>query len=236
MAIATGRLDEVGRWIDQAARAPAGGPFHDGFSSGAAAADCLRTVHSWLLGDLGACRAAGEAALLGREQASPWDGVTYTWLGASLFWLGHEREGQAALREAAERCRAASFRPAWIACLSLLSLTHYLRADHDAARAFSAEALAMSASAGLNKYSRLTAAAHITRAGLLTGTGRPDEARVELQRVVEVAHQGSGPGGDRPRPGGTQHGRPGHGRPCRRTCSLTTPDRSSRPARIPDLS
>jgi hypothetical protein len=65
VAIATGRLDEVGRWIDQAARAPAGGPFHDGFSSGAAAADCLRTIHNWLLGDLGASRAAGEAAILG---------------------------------------------------------------------------------------------------------------------------------------------------------------------------
>ena len=193
VAIATGRLDEVGRWIDQAARTPAGGPFHDGFSSGIAAADCLRTMHSWLLGDLGACRAAGEAALLSAEEASPWDGVTYTWLGASLFWLGHEKDGQAALREAVDRCRAASFRPALIACLGLLSLTHYLQGDHDAARAFSDEALAMSASAGLNEYSRITAAAHITRAGLLAGTGRAEEARVELQRVIEVAHQGIGP-------------------------------------------
>ena len=64
---------------------------------------------AWLLGDLGACRAAGEAALLGIEQPSPWDGVTYTWLGASPFWLGHEKEGQAALREAVERCRTVRF-------------------------------------------------------------------------------------------------------------------------------
>ena len=77
--------------------------------------------------------------------------------------------------------------------LSLLSLTHHLQGDQDAARAFSDEALAMSARAGLNQYSRLTAAAHITRAGLLTGTGRAEEAREELHRVVEVAHQGSGP-------------------------------------------
>ena len=194
VAIATGRLDEVGRWIDQAARAPAGGPFHDGFSSGAAAADCLRTVHSWLLGDLGACRAAGEAATPRRDGArrpgtvSPTPGSVRPCSGSAI-----EKEGQAALREAVERCRAASFRPPWIACLSMLSLTHHLQGDHDAARAFSEEALAMSARAGLNEYSRLTAAAHITRAGLLTGTGRAEEARVELQRVVEVAHQGSGP-------------------------------------------
>jgi LuxR family transcriptional regulator, maltose regulon positive regulatory protein len=193
VAIATGRLDEVERWIDQAARAPAGGRFYDGFSSGAAAADCLRTVHSWQLGDLGACRAAGDAALLDADEESPWDGVTYTWLGASLFWLGRAKEGQATLREAVERCRAASFRPPWIACLSLLSLTHHLQGDHDTARAFSDEALAMSARAGLNEYSRLTAAAHITRAGLLTRAGQAEGARAELQRVVEVAHQGSGP-------------------------------------------
>ena len=193
VAIVTGRLDDVGRWIDQAARAPAGGPFYDGFRSGAAAADCLRTVHSWLLGDLTACRAAGEAAILGARERSPWDGVTYTWLGASLFWHGHDKEGQAALREAVERCRAASFRPPWIHCLGMLSLTHHLQGDQDAARALAEEALAMSASAGLNEYSRLTAAAHITRAGLLTGIGRAEEAREELQRVLAVAHQGSGP-------------------------------------------
>ena len=167
-----------------------------------------------------------------RRNASPWDGVTYTWLGASLFWLGHEKEGQAALREAVERCRAASFRPPWIHCLSMLSLTHHLQGDQNAARAFSDEALAMSARAGLNEYSRLTAAAHITRAGPLTGTGRAEEARAELQRVVEVAHQGSGPVEIAHAQVALSHGGPGHGRHCRRTArSWTTPDRSSGRAR-----
>ena len=114
-AIGTGRLDDVGRWIDQAARAPAGGPFHDGFRSGVAAADCLRTVHSWLLGDLGACRAAGEAAIVHAEESSPWDGVTYTWLGAAQFWLGNSEEGVSAPREGLERSKAAGFHPPWIA-------------------------------------------------------------------------------------------------------------------------
>jgi len=193
VATVTGRLDEVGRWIDRAAGTPAAGPFYDGFRSGAAAADCLRTVHAWLLGDLGACRAAGEAAILGAQESSPWDGVTYTWLGASLFWLGRREEGLAALEEGLKRCRTASFQPPWIACLSMLSLIHQLQGNHDAARAFSEEALAMSTRAGLNEYSRLTAAAHITRAGLLTEGGRAEEAREELQRVVDVSHRGSGP-------------------------------------------
>ena len=93
VAIATGRLDEVGRWIDQAARTPAGGTFHDGFSSGVAAADCLRTMHSWLLGDLGACRAAGEAALLGARR-----GVTlercHLHLARGLPVLARPRKGR----------------------------------------------------------------------------------------------------------------------------------------------
>ena len=112
MALSTGRLDGVRRWIDQAARAPAGGPFHDGFSSGVAAADCLRTVHAWLLGDLGACRTAGETAIRRAPEPSPWDGVTYAWLGASQFWLGHPEEGVAALQEGLRRSQAArSIRP-----------------------------------------------------------------------------------------------------------------------------
>jgi LuxR family maltose regulon positive regulatory protein len=191
--IVTGRLDDVGPWIEQAIRAPAGGPFYDGFRSGAAAADCLRTAHLWLLGDLGASRDAGEVAILRMVEPSPWNGVTYTWLGASQFWLGHAEEGLAALQEGLKRCHAANFRPPWITCLSLLGLVHHLQGDHDAARAFSEEALAMSSRAGLEEYSRLTASAHITRAGLLIDNGQAGEARKELQRVVEAAHRGSGP-------------------------------------------
>jgi LuxR family maltose regulon positive regulatory protein len=192
-AISTGRLDQVGRWIDLAARAPARGPFHDGFRSGAAAADCLRAVHCWLLGDLGACRAAGQAALRNAGEPSPWDAVTYTWLGASQFWLGQPAEGLATLEEGLGHCQKARFHPPWIACLGVLSLLHHLQGDQDMARARSDEALALSATLGLDEYSRITATAHITRAGLLTGQGRADLARTELTRVVETAHRGSGP-------------------------------------------
>jgi LuxR family maltose regulon positive regulatory protein len=189
----SGRHEEVGRWIARAARAPARGPFHDGFGSGAAAADCLRTVHSWLLGDLGACRAAGEAALRHTGEPSPWDGVTGTWLGAAQFWLGHPEEGLATMREALQRCQAASFHPPWIACLGMLGLMHHLQGDQEAAREFSEQALSLSDRLGLDEHSRITAAAHITRAGLLTRNGRAAQARTELERVVETAHRGSGP-------------------------------------------
>jgi LuxR family transcriptional regulator, maltose regulon positive regulatory protein len=192
-AIATGRLDEVEHWISQAARAPAGGPFHDGFRSGAAAADCFRAVHSWLLGDLEACRTAGEAALRGADESSPWGAVTCTWLGASQFWLGHREQGLATLHEGLRRSEATQFHPPWITCLGLLGLVHHLSGDHDAARARSEEALTLSARLGLDEYSRITAAAHIARAGRLTREGRWQQARTELTRVIEGAHRGSGP-------------------------------------------
>jgi LuxR family maltose regulon positive regulatory protein len=193
MALSTGRLDGVRRWIDQAARAPAGGPFHDGFHSGVAAADCLRTVHAWLLGDLVACRDAGETAIRRATEPSRWDGVTYAWLGASQFWLGQPQKGIAALQEGLKRSQAARFYPPWIACLSNLGLIHHLQGDQDAARDFSDEALALSARSGMDEYSRLTTAAHITRAGLLTAVERQEEARKELESVVEMADRGSGP-------------------------------------------
>jgi LuxR family maltose regulon positive regulatory protein len=53
--------------------------------------------------------------------------------------------------------------------------------------------LALSARSGLDDYSRLTAAAHITRAGLLTEDERSEEASAELERVVEMADRGVGP-------------------------------------------
>ena len=193
MGLSTGQLEGVQRWIDQAARVPARGPFHDGFRSGVAAADCLRTVHTWLLGDLGACRTAGEAAIGRASEPSPWDGVTYTWLGASTFWLGYPEEGVAVLQEGLKRSQAADFYPPWVACLSSLSLIHHIQGDQNAARAFLEEALALSARSGLDEYSRLTAAAHITRAGLLTQDGRHEEARKELDRVFQMAGRGAGP-------------------------------------------
>ena len=51
----------------------------------------------------------------------------------------------------------------------------------------------MSARSGMDGYSRLTTAAHLTRAGLLAGDERRAEARRELEGVVEMADRGSGP-------------------------------------------
>ena len=105
-AIGLGQLDEVGLWIELAARAPAAGPFHDGFPSALAAANCLRSVNNWLTGDLTACRESALEAVDG--EASLWDPFTYTWLAAATYWLGDSEAGLERLEVALERCRSAT--------------------------------------------------------------------------------------------------------------------------------
>ena len=204
-AIGMGHLDEVGPWIEQAARAPAAGPFHDGFSSGVAAANCLRSVNHWLTGDLGACRASALTATDAASGASPWDPVTYTWLGAATYWLGDSDGGLERLGVALERCRSATVPPVAgqpsaaraggatvVACLGLLALVHLAQGAADLARQRSEAALELSSSAGLGEY-WVNTAAHTARAGLLSRSGRAHEARVALDRALEVGRRGSGP-------------------------------------------
>ena len=150
---------------------------------------------AWLLGDLGACRAAGEAAIDRATEPSPWDGVTYTWLGASQFWLGHPEEGVAALREAIEALprRPASTRPGSPASASSASSTTCKTTTTPRAAARRGGIGVV----GEVRTGRILQA-HRGRPhhpGRLAhrNDGHGDEARKELQHVVEVTHRGSGP-------------------------------------------
>ncbi len=203
-AIGMGHLDEVGPWIDRAERAPAAGPFHDGFSSGVAAAPCLRSVNYWLTGDLGACRESALTAISAGE-TSPWDPFTHTWLGAATYWLGDSDGGLERLEFALDRCRSATVPPVagqpgavraggatLVACLGMLALVHLAQGEADRARERSEAALEHSLGAGLGEY-WVNTAAHTARAGLLSRSGRAHEARVALDRALEVGRRGSGP-------------------------------------------
>jgi LuxR family maltose regulon positive regulatory protein len=191
-AISTGRLDEVGPWIDLAEEAPAAGPFHDGFASGAAAAGCLRAVQSWLTGDLVACRESALGASEAGGEPSPWDAVTYSWLGASTYWLGDSEAGIGLLEAGLERSRLANFPPPWVASLGMLGLIHLSRGELDQAQARTDAALKLSRQTGLLEY-WINVAAHTAQAGLLVQAERLGEARSELDRALELARRGSGP-------------------------------------------
>ncbi len=208
-AIGSGQLDEVEPWIELAAEAPAAGQFHDGFPSGVAAAGCLRSVNSWLTGDLGACRESAVEAIDLPGEASLWDPFTYTWLGAATYWLGDSREGLERLEDALDRCRSATLPSVdgeaavrganhrtggatAVACLGLLALAHLTEGDVDRADDRAEAALELSRASGLEEY-WVNTAAHTARAGILTRAGHTDEARAALDRALEVAGRGSGP-------------------------------------------
>ncbi len=202
--IGLGQLDEVVSWIELAARAPAAGPFHDGFPSGLAAANCLRCVHNWLTGDLAACRESALEAINGGGEASLWDPFTLTWLGAATYWSGDSEEGLERLEDALVRYRSATLpsvdskphpRPGGataVACLGMLALAHLREGDADQALDRSDAALTLSRGIGFEEY-WVNTAALTARAGLLTAAGRTDDARAALDRALEVAARGSGP-------------------------------------------
>ncbi len=212
-AIGIGRLDEVGPWIELASQRPAAGPFYDGFTSGVAAADCLRSANAWLTGDLTACRASALNAIERGDGPSPWDAFTYTWLGASTFWLGQQCGRH---RPPGDRARALSHRAAprprgrmirrdaqqqpggatAVACLGMLGLIHLLQGDLDQAQEQTDAAMTLSAMAGLQEY-WVNTAAHIARADLLTLDPGPDPRRCRRADVAARAARRHHPG-DRP--------------------------------------
>jgi LuxR family maltose regulon positive regulatory protein len=191
-SISTGELDEVDRWIELAERAPAPGPSYDGFGSGAAAAGCLRSIHRWLIGDVGACREAAANALALGGEPSPWDAVTLTWLGSATYWLGDRDEGIALLEDGLARARAAAIGPPAVACLGILALIHFDRGELDAARARATAAVALAEESG-RREDWLSAHAHSVLGSLLLGEARADEASAALERGLELARRGSGP-------------------------------------------
>jgi hypothetical protein len=188
VAIGLGQLDEVGGCIEAAARVPAGGPFHDGFTSGVAAASSLNCMHRWLVGDLGGSRAAAVEA---QDLSGGWDSVALLLLGASRYWLEESDEGVAQLQAAADRTRDGALHPPAVFALGMLASVQLLRGELDAAGRHAEDALALSETAGLLENWN-TALAHTARGGLRLRAGA-DGALPELERGLELARRGSGP-------------------------------------------
>jgi len=187
VAISLWQLDEAPGWIEAAARAPAGGPFHDGYTSGAHAASSLGCMHRWLVGDLGGSRAAAREAL---ELAGGADSSALMHLGAATYWLEESDEGLALLEAAVDRHRAGAHHPPGVWALGILALARLLRGELDAAGRHAEDALAWSEKAGIPHY-WVNASAHNVRGELMLREDA-DGAREELERGLKLARRGSG--------------------------------------------
>ena len=177
-AIGTGRVDEVGAWIDLAEEAPAAGPFHDGFASGAAAAGCLRAAHNWLTGDLAACRESALGASEAGGEPSPWDAVTYT--GGRVDVLARGQRGRHRAAGSSTRAQPPGRSRPRRTLLPGGAMRGPDPPRHAARTRPGAGARRRRPGAvrpvGLLEY-WINVAAHTARAGLLTHAGRLDEAR-----------------------------------------------------------
>src|SRR5215218_3981787 len=89
IAVNTGRLDEVGDWIDAAERAGADEPV---LESGVGS---LQEIHRYMAGDVERAVQAGRRSVQHGE--TPWRPVGCPVLGIALFWSGEYGEAAAEL-------------------------------------------------------------------------------------------------------------------------------------------
>jgi LuxR family maltose regulon positive regulatory protein len=99
IAVNTGRLDQVGRWIEAAERA---GADETTLRSGVAS---LHEIHEYMSGDVERAVQAGRRSV--EEGDTPWRPVGCPVLGLALFWSGLAAEAGAELESSVETARAA---------------------------------------------------------------------------------------------------------------------------------
>jgi LuxR family maltose regulon positive regulatory protein len=104
LGINTGRLDELGRWIDAAEAAAASHRVHDGASMVETGTASLRAIHRYMSGDVEDAIVAGRRALEleRRGQTSPWHPVGCPVFGIALFWSGRSTEAMSELEKAVQ--------------------------------------------------------------------------------------------------------------------------------------
>src|SRR5262249_31969809 len=101
IAVNTGNLHEVARWIDAADRARELDPSPSIESGGAR----LREIHRYMDGDVEKAVEAGRRSV--ERGQTPWRPVGCPVLGIALFWSGHPDEATVELEESVDTARSA---------------------------------------------------------------------------------------------------------------------------------
>jgi LuxR family maltose regulon positive regulatory protein len=105
IAVNTGRLDEVGRWIEAAESALGGAGDGNGSAMLESGVASLNEIHRYMAGDV---RRAVEAGRRSVEQGeTPWRPIGCPVLGIALFWSGRSSEAAEELTKAVELARSA---------------------------------------------------------------------------------------------------------------------------------
>ncbi len=183
IAVNTGQLEEVARWID-AAELAAGGEVPPEVESGVAA---LQEIHRYMDGDVDAAVAAGRRSV--ERGQTPWRPMGCPVLGIALFWTGRPDEAARELEQSVETAESAGNHLSVIHATSALAAIRLEDGDVEAAGLLARRALERADEANLDEH-WATAMSHVVRGRALESEGRLAEARAAVDLSVELARRG----------------------------------------------
>jgi LuxR family maltose regulon positive regulatory protein len=191
LAVNSGRLDEVDRWIEAAGSTSAGQSEAEELPPLASGVASLRAIHRYMSGNVGAAVAAGRRALeLERgSAASPWRPVGCPVLGLSLHWRGQREDASQTLTEALRIAKANGNHLAAMHASGGLAAIEYERGDAASASARATEAIALAEEHDLSEHWASSLSLAVS-GQLLARNDNPEAADQVLVRATELARRG----------------------------------------------
>jgi LuxR family maltose regulon positive regulatory protein len=183
IGVNTGRLDEVGRWIEAAERV-ARGHADDVIESGIAS---LREIYRYMAGDVGSAVEAGRRSV--ERGDTPWRPVGCPVLGIALFWSGHSDEAAQELEESVRLADGAGNHLAVIHASAGLAAIRAEHGDMEEGEQVAAAALALADERSLGEH-WATTMARVVQGRALQQRGRLAEGGAEIERGTELSRRG----------------------------------------------
>ncbi len=181
IAVNTGRLDDVARWVEFAERI---GDTSLDVESGIAA---LQEIHRYMDGDVDAAVAAGRRSV--ERGQTPWRPMGCPVLGIALFWSGHPDEAAEELERSVDIAESAGNHLSVIHATSALAAIRLEDGDIESAGGLAQTALDRADETNLSEH-WATAMSRVAQAHLLERYGRLAEARQAVDRSVDLARDG----------------------------------------------
>jgi len=184
IGVNTGRLDDVGHWIEAAERAALSGEPDDVIESGIAS---LREIQRYMAGDVGRAVEAGRRSVERGE--TPWRPVGCPVLGIALFWSGQPDEAARELEEAVTVASSEGNHLAVIHASGGLAAIRAEGGDFQEGEKIASAALALADERSLAGH-WATTMARVVHGRALEQRGELAEAREEIQRGTELSQSG----------------------------------------------
>ncbi len=190
MALHTGRLQEVERWLARAEGHSHAGPLPDGTSSLQAAVAIVRCSHYRRIGDVDRSLSAGrEAVELEIDETGRWRSVACIGYGNALFWAGDEAGAREMLDEARRIAIATSLSVPVLLADGYQALMERAGGNGERALAIASAAVAMADAGDFGGYDQ-AAPAYLAVGLCAVDAVDLETADAHLQTALGLARQG----------------------------------------------